>query len=87
MIVDDIPNPLEDFKRQKLQEFKAKYKPVTFNSKPRYVGKIISNGFNSGNEVFMGPFGGLFYRSRLSGRQVPVQPTQPIEYTAEFASL
>lgn len=84
MIVDDEPNELEDFKKQKLLEYRTKHtQNIVFNSEPIYVGKIISRGFNNRNRVYMGPYGGLFYLSRVSGMQVPVRPKQKIDFNTE----
>ena len=83
MNVDDNESPLSKINSNKLAEFQ-KYQqtlPDPTRKTERFVGKIKSNGFNNGNEVLMGPYGGFFYYNRVSGVKTPIKKGQKVEFS------
>jgi hypothetical protein len=49
-----------------MEAYDSQPEPFVFDSRPKEIGKIKSGGFNNGNIVYQGGYGGLFYKSKKS---------------------
>lgn len=75
---------IHNFKKKKLESFRHEQNNRNwpdFNSNPVVVGRIKSRGLNNDNQVFQGPYGGLFYYSRASGTAYSVKPSQKVDFS------
>lgn len=81
--LDPLEKTLEQYKEAKLTAFRHLQRKTIwpeFDAKERVVGRIRSRGINNENHVYMGPYGGFFYRSRVSGKHVSLKRGQRVEF-------
>lgn len=74
---------IENYKNEKLKnliELQAKTEWPEFKTEPINIGKIKSRGINNENDVFMGPYGGVFYKSRVSGVETYLKKNQRVKF-------
>lgn len=86
MVVDDESDILEyglkKYRKERIENLKKLQNNNIYPilAEPLKVGKIKSRGFNNGNTVYQGPYGGFHYISRVSGIKTPIQKGQTIEF-------
>jgi hypothetical protein len=78
---------LDDFYKDKIKKFRSSIVTSSLDASPKLVGKIIFRGINNDNKVYMGPFGGLFYMSRITGVKTFLKTGQNVQFLSFFAFL